>query len=1158
MTDQEDPSWLLGLDIGTDSIGWAVFACTEAPQVPRPLGFLDGGVRLFDSGRDPKEQTSLQADRGLKRRARRQPRARRWRLAQLRAALHAGGVAPGNARLDVSPYAIRAKAVNDDLGGEALWHALLHIARHRGFRSNRLKRRDDETAPTRTKTKPKKAAPEDEDAGFWEEAEQTLRDRMGAAGMPTIGALLAAELAAGRPVRMRYNRRGPGEACAPTRALIAEELDQIIKRQRALFPALDWPRVRSLILDQRPLRTKGGGPCEFFPEEPRTWRAMPSAQAFLVRQTLSNLRLPVGKLGEDRPLETAEYTAALALLSEHRALDWPALRKAIGLKGVKFTIELSGGKAAARRVEGNQTDAILGPLVPGWGTLDLHAKDRLFGALWSERQDRSRLVAAAADLAGADTAEAIADAIQFELPTGRLGLSLKAARLIVPCLEPGVPVHVAIKAATGRDHSDRRPQQRLARLPYYAEAMPDVGLDGSHDPAERNDPEAYFGRVANISVHIALNEVRKLVNALLERYGHGPRLIVVETTRELKAGADDRKRMVREQAAREAENAAIDAELRKSDLWLANARERRRRWRLAKRQAYLCPYSGERIGLADLLTDAYEIDHVIPRAMGGRDSEDNMVLCRAAFNRSKGNRTPWEAFHANPGWPDHRDRFLGGLDKDTRKALEWRFAETAAARAKRLGSDADDDGEGFLPRQLTDTGYIARTALRYLLHVVPDAPRNGVVATKGSLTAWLRTAWQVVPEGRGRDLIRLDKSDLADDATCRAALARLEPAHLRKAVTEVVAARLKQLGKTTLADAGLADACRWVMADAGGAKMRFDHRHHFIDAAVIAVTGRDIVKWVNTWHARSGNGSLPDPRDSEIEEPFPGFRAAILKAHAHLWPSHRPAHGNGGALHAETLYGVREVERDGRIARCLTVRKSIDALFKDAGTGKNLPDDKAARVIESFLSDSLRNRFMAAIERQRRNLPDKGLAELCLAAAAEPQWGPRGMTGNTILDEEIGSEGVVWPFRGSNRAAVKTAGNAAYEVWETRDGKGRVCWTHRVLTRFDVANGGKTAKAPPAGGRLVMTLRRGDLVWWPGQEGDRLFLVKKMDVTRGRLSLWPARYATGTAAAPFVQALFPKINLNQDSGYEMSSADALRKAGLRPATVSILGRLRVK
>ncbi|MBF0334673.1 MAG: hypothetical protein HQL40_13675 [Alphaproteobacteria bacterium] len=166
------------------------------------------------------------------------------------------------------------------------------------------------------------------------------------------------------------------------------------------------------------------------------------------------------------------------------------------------------------------------------------------------------------------------------------------------------------------------------------------------------------------------------------------------------------------------------------------------------------------------------------------------------------------------------------------------------------------------------------------------------------------------------------------------------------------------------------------------------------------------------------------------------------------------------------------------------------------------------------------------------------------------------MTGNTIIDGEIGKTGVVRDFRGNPKTAVKTDGNAVYEVWEVRERKDQTKWKHRVLTHFEVATD-TPIEPPPPGGKRAMALRRGDLVWWPGLNGDRLFLVKKMSAD-GRLHLWPARYATGKDAAPFVQAVFPEINLNGDDGYKFSSADGLRKAGVRLATISILGRVRVR
>ncbi|RDD61216.1 type II CRISPR RNA-guided endonuclease Cas9 [Ferruginivarius sediminum] len=1157
--------WMLGVDIGTDSIGWAAFRCCAGPDRPAAEKLLAGGVRLFDSGRDPETQTSKQRERGEKRRARRPKRARRWRKAQLEACLKQAGI-DGHPGDGADPYALRAKAAKGAVEPAELRAVLLHMNKHRGFRSNLLDRRQ---ADTRADSKKGKKANKDggqEDSGqneetnFWLGAEAHLRERMAATGAPTVGALFAADLAQGRPVRMRY---GGGDAYAPTRALIEEELGKIREMQEAAFPGLDWDAVAELVLDQRPLRSPEAGRCGYLPEEDRAWRALPSVQEFILRQTLGNLRLPQGFDEADRPLTAVEYEAALTELRQVPRLEWPKLRKAIGIGRNKFTVELQAGagKQASRAAEGHQTDALFAPLIPGWNERSLTEKDALFTELWERRGRRAGLLAYIRDSRqglGLDGERAgmLADAVQFELPTGRAQISAAAAHRILPYMTPGVRVHDAVVEALGRDPTDARPAHRYARLPYYAQAMPDVGMNGTGAPEDLDDPERFHGRIANISVHIALNELRKLVNKLLDRYGSDLRLVVVETTRELKAGAEERQTRQRDQAAKEADNAAIDAELRRQGQWLSNARERRRRHRLAKRQNHLCPYTGNRIAAADLLSEAYEVDHVIPVSLGGRDVESNMVICEAAANRRKGDRTPWEAFHDDPAWQARVDNFLEGLDPSERKAIAWRFGEKAAALAKRGGDDEDDESS-WAPRQITDTSYIARTSVRYLRHVVAERPGNDVIASNGRLTGWLRAAWDLTPPMRGRDLIPLSHAALGDPQLLDQELAALEPAHLRKAVDSLIKAWTPKVSKR-LPDANRADVAAYLVRGAGGRKNRLDHRHHFIDAAVIATTDRPMVQWINTLHSRHGADGLPNPAEAEVAEPYEGFRADVMRTYERIWPSFRPRHRTEGQLHEETLYGVRDATNGDAPGKNLVLRRPVERLFQDAN-GKPLPDDKVEKTMSAFASPRMRERFEAVVGEYRAAEPEASLSDLCLKAARDPRWGPRGMTGNTVVTGTYDGDetrSVIWNFRGNTGAAVITGGNTFYHVWELTGRNGKVKWQAEVVPRFHARNGNRP-EPPQPGARLVMTLSQGDLLYWPGQTAERIFQVKKM-VTDGRLYVWPARHATGREAAAYVQALFPAINLNGDQGYKFSSAEGLRKADIRPATISILGRLRVK
>jgi len=130
----------LGLDIGTNSIGW----CVIAFDVDHPIGteIRDIGVRIFSDGRDPKSGASLAVDR----RAARAMRRRRDRYLRRRSTflktLIRYGLMPADtdeAKLVAArdPYAIRARALVEQLEPHEIGRALFHLNQRRGFRSNR-------------------------------------------------------------------------------------------------------------------------------------------------------------------------------------------------------------------------------------------------------------------------------------------------------------------------------------------------------------------------------------------------------------------------------------------------------------------------------------------------------------------------------------------------------------------------------------------------------------------------------------------------------------------------------------------------------------------------------------------------------------------------------------------------------------------------------------------------------------------------------------------------------------------------------------------------------------------------------------------------------------------------------------------------------------
>jgi CRISPR-associated endonuclease Csn1 len=123
------------------------------------------------------------------------------------------------------------------------------------------------------------------------------------------------------------------------------------------------------------------------------------------------------------------------------------------------------------------------------------------------------------------------------LAEGYGSLSTKALSRILPALQAEVITYDKAVQAAGYEHhshiSHAATGEILPALPYYGEYLQrHVGFGSG----KRDDPpEKRFGKIANPTVHIGLNQARVVVNALIKRYGH-PSEVIVEVARDLKQG----------------------------------------------------------------------------------------------------------------------------------------------------------------------------------------------------------------------------------------------------------------------------------------------------------------------------------------------------------------------------------------------------------------------------------------------------------------------------------------------------------------------------------------------------------------------------------------------------------------------------------------------
>lgn len=836
----------LALDLGSTSIGWAVVQLSGEPTAA-PCAIVRAGVRIFPDGRNPKDGSSLAVTRRNARAMRRRRDRLLKRKARMQRLLIQHGFFPAEesarkALEKLNPYELRAEGLDKALAPGEFARALFHINQRRGFKSNR-----------RTDKK-------DNDSGALKAAIGSLRAQLDTAGSGgkarTVGELLWRRMddPAIRTVRARYRElRVPREDGKTRleksydlyvdRAMVEAEFDALWAKQAALNPGLFNETARTALKDcllhQRKLRPVKPGRCTLEPNEPRAPLALPSQQRFRILQEVNHLRLLGGRLLEE-PLTPEQRDKLVAALEEGHKSFKTAIPKLLGLSG---SAQFNLADAKRTELKGNATSILLGKkdfFGSAWHGFDEARQDEIVVRILEEESE-AKLVSWLMESTGVDEPHALKIA-NAALPEGYGALSAKALAKILPALRADVITYDKAVRAAGYDHHSRISHaastgEILPKLPYYGEYLQrHVGFG----TGELNDPpEKRFGRIANPTVHIGLNQVREVVNALITRYGH-PAEVIVEVARDLKQSQEQR----REALELQAKNQRRNERLRKDAAAILGVSEERVRvadiqklilWEelsfdVADRR---CPYSGVQLSASMVLSDEVEVEHILPFSITLDDSLNNRTVALRRVNRVKGNRTPWAAREdfAAMGW-DYEAILVRA--EGMPRAKRQRFAEDGYE--KWLKEDKD-----FLARALNDTRHLSRVAREYLSLVCPAGTR----VIPGQMTAMLRAKFGL------NDIL------------------------------------------------GLA-----------GEKNRNDHRHHAVDACVVAVTDQGLLQRFAQASADARGKGL-DRLVETMPDPWPTYRDHVRRAVNAIWVSHKPDHGHEGAMHNDTAYSLLG---DGRVA----------------------------------------------------------------------------------------------------------------------------------------------------------------------------------------------------------------------------------------------------
>jgi len=125
-----------------------------------------------------------------------------------------------------------------------------------------------------------------------------------------------------------------------------------------------------------------------------------------------------------------------------------------------------------------------------------------------------------------------------------------------------------------------------------------------------------------------------------------------------------------------------------------------------------------------------------------------------------------------------------------------------------------------------------------------------------------------------------------------------------------------------------------------GMKNRDDHRHHSVDAAVVAVTRNE--------HLRKLAESKYSPTSVNFAQPWDGFRKDLEEKVNRINVSHRVCRKVSGALHEETSYGPTG-EKDNKGQDIFVYRKKLEDLT--ISMVKNIVDDVVRDIVKDRLKE---------------------------------------------------------------------------------------------------------------------------------------------------------------------------------------------------------------
>ena len=773
--------YVIGLDIGIGSIGWAAVCCDERRKI------LDFGVRIFESGELSGGKDRTSQERRRFRSQRRLIRRRSHRKARIKAHLENIGLVRA---LEIEEYMrggknnvidIRVRGLDEKLSPVEIAACLINFCNRRGYQ-------DFYEADTKEMTAEEKKEYEEEKSGaaiidnlmtkggYRSVAEMILRDDY----FNSVGEFRSYRNTSTRAEQLRINR-----------AYLIDECKMILKKQQEFYPeALTDTNIRTasdLIFRQRMFEEGPGfadrdskyrryagfldtfGNCRFFPDEKRGCRFTVLADIYALVNSLSQYRY------YDSEKQPA-FTSGLARDLIHHALaegkiakkDVKAIAKKHGLEvNMSDTDKKDNLSTALRYIK------VMKPLFDEFGlnwqeaitqnTYDMKSLLNRLGTCLSLNITPRRRKKKLQEFG--ELPEGLLNKLVSHKFSGTCSVSDKYMLGAVESFLEGEPY--------GKHQAEfiRQQEQAASDHPKFIK-LPPFDKD--------------FEFFKNPVVCRAINETRKIVNAIIGQYG-SPYAINIEVASDLNRSFEERGEIEKEQNKNRKETERIKKRI--AELLNKNESEvsavQIERYALGEQQGWKCLYSGREITAADCLdpnTRVFEVDHIIPYSLILDNTRQNKALVYADENQRKGQRTPLMYLTG-----EREKDFIGRVTelykgkKISRKKYDYLMQRT-------LDEGLLDERKS---RNLNDTRYISKFLVRYFRenlvfnHSEDETyRRTEVYAVKAAITSQLRRLWLNEKTWGRKNKDELKQVTYLDHAADAVVIACCMPAYVEIAIVQ--------------------------------------------------------------------------------------------------------------------------------------------------------------------------------------------------------------------------------------------------------------------------------------------------------------------------------------------------------------------------------------